>query len=84
LGISRRETKEEELNLDIKVLDIFLELNYQYMDRRSHFTFFEAEITGGEMALNVHEDMAWAPVHTLHQYEFLPADIDVIKKLQAV
>jgi 8-oxo-dGTP diphosphatase len=76
-----REIKEE-LNLDIKVLDKFMELDYRFMDRRAHFTFFEAEIIGGEMQLNVHDDMAWAPIHTLHEYEFLPADIDVIRKLQ--
>lgn len=76
-----REIKEE-LELDIRVKKVFSEVDYSYLDRRVHFTFFEAEILGGEMKLNVHEDARWVARHALQQYEFLPADIDIVQMLQ--
>lgn len=74
-----REIKEE-LELDIKVNGIFAESEYHF-NRPVHFTFFEAEITGGIMKCNDHEAALWAPVNTLRNYEFLPADLPVVDRL---
>ena len=45
------------------------------------FTFFEAEIMGGELKMNVHNDMQWVLPSELKNYEFCPADMEIIKRL---
>lgn len=76
-----REMKEE-LELDIKVKDLFAETEYRYGEKGIHFTFYEAEILGGIMKLNVHEKVIWASVNSLLDYDFLPADLPIIDLLQ--
>jgi len=74
-----REIKEE-LDLDIKVTGIMAETDYYY-NKRVHFTFFQAEITGGDMKLLVHDDAKWVDIDTLTDYEFFPADQPVVDML---
>lgn len=74
-----REIKEE-LELDIRVKGIFTESEY-YFSKPVHFTFFEAEITGGIMKCNDHETAVWVSVSTLRDYDFLPADFPVVDLL---
>ena len=74
-----REIKEE-LDLDIRVTGILAESDYYY-NRRVHFTFFAAEIVGGAMKLNVHDDAKWVFVNTLTDYDFFPADMPVVDML---
>lgn len=72
-----REIKEE-LELDIRVSKIFTETDYKYEEKHIHFTFYEADIVSGTIKLNVHEAAVWAPVDTLKEYNFLPADVGVV------
>lgn len=74
-----REIKEE-LDLDIRVECILAESDY-YFTRHVHFTFFKAEITGGDMKLNVHDDAKWVYINTLTDYDFFPADVPVVEQL---
>jgi 8-oxo-dGTP diphosphatase len=74
-----REIKEE-LDLDIRVTGILAEADYYY-NRHVHFTFFAAEITGGIMKLNVHDDAKWVFINTLTDYDFFPADLSVVDML---
>ncbi|MDD4699079.1 MAG: 8-oxo-dGTP diphosphatase MutT [Oscillospiraceae bacterium] len=75
-----RECKEE-LEIEIKVGKVFAEKEYEYPDRRIAFTFFEAELTGGEIKANVHKDVEWITAAELMDYEFCPADVEIIEKL---
>lgn len=75
-----RECKEE-LNIDISVKGLFDETTYQYPDRKIVIAFFEADVTGGELKRNVHRDMRWVLPSELKNYEFCPADAEIIKKL---
>lgn len=71
----------EELELDIKVLDVFMESIYHFNDNTIHFTVFNAEPTGGRLKLNVHNAAKWVAVNELEGYEFMPADVVFVKKL---
>ena len=75
-----REIKEE-LNLDIKVLDVFTTNVYHIFDKEVLFTVFNAEIVGGTMKLNEHNDARWVTLEELPDYEFMPADIVFVEKL---
>ena len=75
-----REIKEE-LELDIKVLEVFMKSKYCFNGNEIFFTVFNAEITGGELMLNVHNAAEWVPIEEMTGYEFMPADIEFVEKL---
>lgn len=75
-----RECKEE-LEINILIKNIFSKTTYQYPDREIAFTFFEAEIFDSEIKLNVHKDYNWVVPSELKNYNFCPADVEVIKRL---
>lgn len=75
-----RECKEE-LDIDIEVKDIYAETTYEYPDKVIAFTFFNAEITNGEIKMDVHEEIKWVMQSELINYEFCPADVGIVKNL---
>jgi 8-oxo-dGTP diphosphatase len=75
-----REIKEE-LELDIKVQDIFTTSIYYFNQKEIHFTVYNAVIVAGQMKLNVHNDAKWVGLNELNQYKFMPADIEFVEKL---
>lgn len=75
-----RECKEE-LEIDILVRHIYEQTTYQYPEREIAFTFFEAKIAAGQLKMNVHNDMRWVLPSELENFEFCPADVEMIKKI---
>lgn len=75
-----REIKEE-LNLDIRPTREFMRIVYRLNGKRIPITFFYAEITGGEIRLNVHADVKWIRADEIPQYGFMPPDARAVKKL---
>lgn len=71
----------EELELDIKVLGVFTRSIYHFNGNEISFTVFNAEITRGELRMNVHNAAEWATIEELGGYEFMPADIEFVEKL---
>lgn len=76
----RREI-EEELCLQIEPLSVFGTTGYSYKDKRLHFTFYNAVILGGQMTLKVHRDARWVTLKDLGSYEFMPADVPIVRRL---
>lgn len=75
-----REIKEE-LDLDIRVLDVFTTNVYHFNNKEILFTIFNAEIIGGTMKLNEHNDARWVTLEEMPSYEFMPADIVFVERL---
>jgi len=75
-----RECKEE-LEIDISVKGIFAETTYKYPEREIAFTFFDTAIIGGKLKMNVHNDIQWVLPRELKNYEFCPADVEIVEKL---
>ena len=75
-----REIKEE-LNLTIRPVGVFMRIVYHLDEKRIPITFFDAEITGGEMRLCVHADVKWIKEEEIPNYEFMPPDARAVKKL---
>lgn len=75
-----RECKEE-LEIDIKVGKVFAETEFKYPDRSIAFTFFEAKLIGGRTRANVHKDVKWVTAAELVDYDFCPADLEIIQRL---
>ena len=75
-----REMKEE-LGIDIRVKDVYAKTIYHVGERSAEFTFFNTEIVDGEIQKNVHDDIRWETRERLLDYEYLPADADIIRRL---
>ena len=76
-----RECKEE-LDIAIEPISVFANTEYQYPDRFIKFTFFNVRILSGTIQRKVHDDIQWISRERLSDYEFCPADVDIIKQLE--
>lgn len=75
-----RECKEE---LDISVTPVreFCKVVHEYPDLTIELTLFEAT-TEDEPKLLEHNDCRWITANETDDYEFCPADVDIIKKIK--
>ncbi|MHB1419086.1 MAG: (deoxy)nucleoside triphosphate pyrophosphohydrolase [Bacillota bacterium] len=72
-----REIKEE-LNLDIIITRHFMNNNYSYQTGEIQLISYLTEIIGGELKLNVHEAAEWVEADRLKDFDFVPADIEIL------
>lgn len=72
---------EEELGIHIAIQGVFAETTFQYPDRRIAFTFFDANITSGELMPTVHKQVRWVAPQELPEFDFCPADTEIVQKL---
>jgi 8-oxo-dGTP diphosphatase len=72
----------EELAINIKVNDVFVELTHEYPDMTVRLTLFNCEIISGEPQLLEHSEIKWmTPAETVN-YDFCPADDDILEELR--
>lgn len=87
--VEQGETKEqalirecrEELALDVTPVDVYMEVTHVYPDVTVHLTLFNATATGEPRKLE-HNDMKWITPSQIDEYEFCPADKDILEKLK--
>lgn len=75
----------EELGIDISVGDEVMSVIHDYPDINIRLTLFNAAIAHGRPKLLEHRDMRWITPDEIPQFEFCPADAEIIahlKKLQ--
>ena len=72
----------EELNLDIEVREFFGESIYKYETGEICLLAYKARILSGEIKLNVHQDAKWVTISELKDYDFAPADVDLVQIIQ--
>ena len=73
----------EELALKVEPQDIFAEVTHVYPDVTVHLTLFNA-IAYGEPQLLEHNDMRWIYPSQIDDFEFCPADEDILKKIKGL
>ena len=78
-----RECKEE-LNVTVKPLDVFMELEHEYPDLTVELILFNAVITEGEPQKLEHNDIRWIKVSEIDSYEFCPADVTILERLKEI
>ena len=76
-----RECKEE-IAVTVKVNDIFAELVHEYPDITIKLTLFNAEIAEGQPQKLEHVDIKWITVDEIDNFDFCPADEDILKMLK--
>ncbi|MBQ2752212.1 MAG: (deoxy)nucleoside triphosphate pyrophosphohydrolase [Oscillospiraceae bacterium] len=72
----------EEIAVTVKVNDIFAELVHEYPDITIKLTLFNAEIAQGQPQKLEHVDIKWITVEEIDNYDFCPADEDILKLLK--
>lgn len=72
-----RECKEE-LDITVKPESVFMELVHEYPDMTVELTVFNASIESGEITLLEHNDAKWITPDEIAQYDFCPADKDIL------
>ena len=75
-----RECKEE-LNVLLSVGDVFMEVVHEYPDLTVHLTLFNAIIAEGEPQKLEHNDIRWIIPSEIPNYEFCPADEEILKEI---
>ena len=77
----KREMKEE-FGIDVTVDEYIGESIYPYDHGAIQLQAYLADWESGQIVLNDHTDYRWVPVKQLAEYEFAPADIPFVEKLQ--
>ena len=72
----------EELDIILEVGSIVTEVTHDYPDITVHLTLFNATISAGEPKLLEHNNMKWIKADELAEYEFCPADEEIIHRLK--
>lgn len=78
----RRECREE-LDILLAVHDVFMDVTHVYPDLTVHLTLFNASIAAGEPKLLEHNAMRWITPEEIPQYDFCPADEEILKRITA-
>ena len=75
-----RECKEE-LNITLSVGEVFMEVVHEYPDITVRLTVFNASIAYGSPEKLEHKDIQWITPEEIPNYEFCPADEEILKKI---
>ena len=72
----------EELAITVSVGDVFMELTHEYPDLTVHLTLFNTTIAEGVPQLLEHCDLKWITPAEIEDYDFCPADEEILKKIK--
>lgn len=72
----------EELAVELTVGDVFMDVFHEYPDLTVHLTLFHASIAHGVPQKLEHNDIRWISVSEIPDYDFCPADEEILKKLR--
>lgn len=73
---------QEELAVTLKVGKLFMDVIHQYPDLTVHLILFHATIQEGVPQKLEHNDIRWITVREIDQYDFCPADEEILKKIR--
>jgi 8-oxo-dGTP diphosphatase len=69
------------LNVLLSVGEVFMDVVHEYPDITVHLTLFNGTIAEGEPQKLEHNDIRWITPSEIPNYEFCPADVDILKCL---
>ena len=73
----------EELGVTVQPLDVYMSLKHIYPDMIVRLTLFNATIVTGMPHKMEHNDIRWITVPQIDNYEFCPADAEILDRLKA-
>ena len=72
----------EELNIKVDVSNQFMQVIHEYPDILIRLTLFHCSIPEGYPEALEHNDIRWIHPSEIDQYQFCPADTDILKELK--
>lgn len=72
----------EELGVDIRVQDVFMDVLHQYPDITVHLTLFNAVIDKGEPQMLEHQAFRWLKPEEADETVFCPADKEILDEIR--
>lgn len=72
----------EELDITLEVGELSMEVLHEYPDITVRLWLYHAAIAKGEPRLLEHNDLQWIHPSQIPQYDFCPADRDILIKLR--
>jgi 8-oxo-dGTP diphosphatase len=75
---------QEELAVTLSIGDVFMDVVHEYQDLTVHLTLFNAAILEGIPKKLEHNDIKWITPSEISNYEFCPADVEILKKITEV
>ena len=73
---------QEELAITLSVGDVFMDVVHEFPDITVHLTLFNATISKGIPQKLEHNDIQWIAPAEIPQYDFCPADVEILAKIQ--
>jgi 8-oxo-dGTP diphosphatase len=71
----------EELGIQLSVGEVYMEVDHVYPDITIRLILFHAAIAAGEPQKLEHNDIRWITPAQIPDYDFGPADQDILKKI---
>ena len=81
-GCLIRECKEE-LGVTLSLAGVFTDVVYAYPEMEVHLTLFEASISEGIVQKIEHNDIRWITVDQIDDYDFCPADTEILERVKS-
>jgi 8-oxo-dGTP diphosphatase len=75
---------QEELAVALSVGDVFMDVIHEYPDITVHLTLFNSKIAEGIPQMLEHNDIKWITPAEIPNYDFCPADEEILKKITEV
>ena len=73
---------QEELAVTLSVGDVFMDVVHEYPDITVRLTLFNAIIAEGIPQKLEHNDIQWITPNEIPNYDFCPADQEILKKIK--
>ena len=72
----------EELAVEIRVQDVFMDVLHEYPDITVHLTLFNAVIDKGEPQMLEHQAFRWLKPEEADENVFCPADKEILDEIR--
>ena len=72
----------EELDVTLDVGKLYMQVTHEYPDIQIRLSLYEAVIASGELRGKEHEALCWILPREIPDYEFCPADVDIIHRIR--
>jgi 8-oxo-dGTP diphosphatase len=74
---------QEELDTEIAVHDLIATIQWDYPDFHLVMHCFRCSVRAGDLTLKEHEAARWLTAETIHDVNWLPADVQILAEITA-
>lgn len=72
----------EELDITVDVGKIYTQVIHEYPDIQIRLTLFHCTVASGTPKLLEHHDLKWISPDQIPEFDFCPADVEILDKIQ--